>query len=53
VAKAGLTPREARVLELLAADLTADAIGHTCRISPRTVRKPGQGAGEQRDDAEA
>ena len=39
VAKAGLTPREARVLELLAAGLTADAIGHTCRISPRTVRK--------------
>ena len=38
-AKAGLTPREARVLELLAAGLTATAIGHVCRISPRTVRK--------------
>jgi len=39
VAKAGLTPREVRVLELLAAGLTANAIGHACRISPRTVRK--------------
>ena len=39
VAKAGLTPREARVLELLAAGLTATAIGHACRISPRTVQK--------------
>ena len=35
----GLTPRETRVLELLATGLTADAIGHICRISPRTVRK--------------
>jgi DNA-binding CsgD family transcriptional regulator len=34
-----LTPRETRVLELLATGLTADAIGHICRISPRTVRK--------------
>ena len=34
-----MTPREARVLELLAAGLTATAIGHACRISPRTVRK--------------
>ena len=39
VTKAGLTSREARVLELLAAGLTATAIGHACRISPRTVRK--------------
>ncbi len=39
VAKADLTPREARVLELLAAGLTAVAIGHVCRISPATVRK--------------
>jgi DNA-binding CsgD family transcriptional regulator len=38
-AKAALTPREVRVLELLAAGLTATAIGHVCRISPRTVRK--------------
>ena len=37
--RAGLTPRETRVLELLATGLTADAIGHLCRISPRTVRK--------------
>ncbi len=34
-----LTPRESHVLELLATGLTADAIGHVCRISPRTVRK--------------
>ncbi len=27
------------MLELLAAGLTATAIGHACRISPRTVRK--------------
>ena len=39
MAKAGLTPREARVLELLAAGLAATAIGHARRISPRTVRK--------------
>jgi DNA-binding CsgD family transcriptional regulator len=39
VAEAGLTPRETRILELLAAGLTATAIGHACRISPRTVRK--------------
>ncbi len=39
VAKAGLTRREAQVLELLAAGLTATAIGHVCRISPATVRK--------------
>jgi DNA-binding CsgD family transcriptional regulator len=37
--RVGLTPREARVLELLAAGLTATAIGHACRISPRTVSK--------------
>ena len=35
----GLTPREVQVLELLATGLTATAIGHACRISPRTVRK--------------
>ena len=39
VERIGLTPRETRVLELLATGLTADAIGHVCRISPRTVRK--------------
>jgi DNA-binding CsgD family transcriptional regulator len=39
VDRIGLTPREVRVLELLAVGLTADAIGHACRISPRTVRK--------------
>jgi DNA-binding CsgD family transcriptional regulator len=37
--RVGLTPRELRILELLAAGLTATAIGHACRISPRTVRK--------------
>ena len=35
----GLTPREVQILELLATGLTATAIGHVCRISPRTVRK--------------
>jgi DNA-binding CsgD family transcriptional regulator len=35
----GLTPREVHILELLATGLTAQAIGHACRISPRTVRK--------------
>lgn len=35
----GLTPRELRILELLAVGLTATAIGHACRISPGTVRK--------------
>jgi len=39
VERIGLTPRETRVLELLAAGLKATAIGHVCRISPRTVRK--------------
>jgi DNA-binding CsgD family transcriptional regulator len=39
VERTGLTPRELRVLELLATGLTATAIGHACRISPRTVRK--------------
>jgi DNA-binding NarL/FixJ family response regulator len=34
-----LTPRELHVLELLAIGLTATAIGHACRISPRTVGK--------------
>ena len=39
VDRIGLTPREVRILELLASGLKADAIGHACRISPRTVRK--------------
>ena len=39
IERTGLTPREAHVLKLLAAGLTATAIGHVCRISPRTVRK--------------
>jgi DNA-binding CsgD family transcriptional regulator len=34
-----LTPRELEVLELVAAGLTATAIGHRLRISARTVRK--------------
>ena len=38
-ARLGLTPRETRILALLATGLTADTIGHVCRISPRTVRK--------------
>jgi DNA-binding NarL/FixJ family response regulator len=36
---AGLTAREVHILELLAAGLTADAIGRHCGISPRTVGK--------------
>ena len=35
----GLTPREDEVLSLLAGGLTAAAIAHVCRLSPRTVRK--------------
>ena len=34
-----LTPRELDILRLVAAGMTADAIGHIRRISPRTVRK--------------
>lgn len=37
--RAGLTGREAQVLELVAGGLTAVAIGHRLRVSPRTVRK--------------
>jgi DNA-binding CsgD family transcriptional regulator len=39
VERVGLTVREAHILELLATGLTANAIAHVCRISPRTVRK--------------
>ena len=39
VDRVDLTDRESRILELLADGLTATAIGHACRISPRTVRK--------------
>ncbi len=35
----GLTSRENEVLGLLAGGLTATAIAHVCRLSPRTVRK--------------
>jgi DNA-binding CsgD family transcriptional regulator len=34
-----LTPRELDILRLVEAGMTATAIGHVCRISPRTVRK--------------
>ena len=37
--RAGLTVREREVLELLAAGLTATAVGHRLRVSPRTVHK--------------
>jgi hypothetical protein len=48
VERTGLTAREVRVLELLATGLTATAIGHACRISPRTVRKHLQNIRETR-----
>lgn len=38
-ARAGLTTRELHVLALVASGMTAQAIGHAERISPRTVRK--------------
>jgi DNA-binding CsgD family transcriptional regulator len=38
-ARAGLTSRELQLLSLVATGMTAQAIGHVERISPRTVRK--------------